>query len=129
MARFAKLDDNNNVISVFDVDDDSIKDGDGSVSESLGVAFLTNWDKQNHSNWKLSSKDGSFRGNRAEVNGTYSSAHGVFLENKMYSSWTINTTTWQWEAPSAAPADNYNWDEENQTWTEGSGGSHGQQPD
>ena len=121
MALFAKLDSNNKVTAVFKVEDDSIKDGDGSVSESLGVAFLTNWDKQNHSNWKLSSTDGSFRGNKAEINGTWSSADNVFLANKMYSSWVVNTVNWQWEAPSAAPASNQHWDEENQTWVEGSG--------
>ena len=42
MAHFAKLDNDNNVIDVFVVDNNDILDEEGNESESLGEQFLQN---------------------------------------------------------------------------------------
>lgn len=41
-----------------------------------------------------------------------------FYEPQPYDSWTLNETTYLWEAPVTYPTDgkNYVWNEDNQTW-------------
>ena len=34
------------------------------------------------------------------------STNNVFIDAKPYESWTLNTSTWQWEAPVAYPSQN-----------------------
>ena len=60
------------------------------------------------------------RGNFAGVGFTYDRTNDVFYEPKPFSSWTLNETTWLWEAPVAKPTDdkNYNWDEATTSWIE-----------
>jgi hypothetical protein len=43
-----------------------------------------------------------------------------FYEPKPYTSWTFNSTSYMWEAPTAYPSDGkyYNWNEENKQWVE-----------
>ena len=43
-----------------------------------------------------------------------------FYEPQPYPSWTLNKTSYLWEAPKAQPDDNkvYTWDEENTQWVE-----------
>jgi hypothetical protein len=58
------------------------------------------------------------RGNFAGVGYTYDSTNDVFYPSKPYPSWTLNQTTWLWEAPVACPDDDklYNWNESTQSW-------------
>lgn len=58
------------------------------------------------------------RGNYAGIGHTYDSIHDVFYRPQPYPSWTLNTSTWTWEAPTAMPTDDkwYTWDEETKTW-------------
>ena len=60
------------------------------------------------------------RGNYAGIGYTYDQTNDVFYAPKPYPSWTLNETTWLWQAPIAYPADgkNYSWDEANQSWVE-----------
>ena len=43
-----------------------------------------------------------------------------FYEPQTYPSWTLNSTTYQWEPPVAYPTDGkfYAWNETNKTWDE-----------
>ena len=118
LVYFAKLDDDNNVTQVSPVAADAIKDSNGSVSETLGIQFLTNWDKENHSKWKMTSETGEFRNRFASTSGYYHSAGDSFVDAQPYSSWTLSTVNYDWEAPSAKPTGNYWWDEDNTTWVE-----------
>jgi hypothetical protein len=58
------------------------------------------------------------RGNYACVGYTYDREHDVFYAQQPFPSWTLNQTTWLWEAPTPYPTDNkvYNWNESTQSW-------------
>lgn len=60
------------------------------------------------------------RGNYASVGYIYDSANDVFYEPKPYESWTLNQSTWLWEAPIPCPTDGklYGWDESTTSWLE-----------
>ena len=69
--------------------------------------------------WVEYKKDGSIRGNPAKLNWVYDAENDVFLKPQPYLSWTLNTTTWQWEPPVACPDENhYRWSELQQQWIE-----------
>lgn len=59
-----------------------------------------------------------FRANPAFVGCIYDTVHDVFYAQQPYPSWTLNTTTWLWEAPIKMPEDgsSYVWDEPSLTW-------------
>jgi hypothetical protein len=60
------------------------------------------------------------RGNYAGIGYTYDAINDVFYAPQPYPSWTLNTSTWLWEAPVAYPTDGklYSWDEETINWKE-----------
>ena len=51
---------------------------------------------------------------------TYDSVNDVFYPEKPFASWTLNESTWSWEAPVACPDDGklYTWNEANTSWQE-----------
>jgi hypothetical protein len=117
MAHFAKLDENNNVLAVHVVNNDVITI-DGNESEQAGVDFLTGL--HGHTLWKQTSYNGTTRKNYAGIGYTYDAVRNAFIAPKPYSSWTLNETTCQWEAPVVYPTDNkrYTWDEASTSWVE-----------
>jgi hypothetical protein len=117
MAHFAKLDENNKVLAVHVVNNDVITI-DGVESEQAGIDFLT--DLHGHTLWKQTSYNGNIRKNYAGVGYTYDAGRDAFIAPKPFSSWTLNETTCQWEAPVAYPTDGkrYAWFEPNQQWIE-----------
>jgi hypothetical protein len=60
------------------------------------------------------------RGNYAGIGYTYDSVNDVFYAPQPYPSWTLNNTTWLWEAPVAMPTDDkkYKWNESITNWEE-----------
>tara|TARA_R110000751_G_scaffold71831_1_gene145729 strand:- start:3581 stop:3955 length:375 start_codon:yes stop_codon:yes gene_type:complete len=74
--------------------------------------------------WKQTSETGSFRKNYGGVGWFYRSDLDAFIPAQPYPSWTLNTTTCNWEAPNPpgpAPFDPldpviYNWNESTQSW-------------
>ena len=60
------------------------------------------------------------RGNFAGVGFTYDRQNDVFYGPQPYASWTLNQTTWLWEAPTPMPQDGklYRWDEATTSWKE-----------
>jgi hypothetical protein len=60
------------------------------------------------------------RGNYAANGYTYDSANDVFYSPKPYASWSLNQSTWLWEAPVPYPTDGkkYMWNETSQQWIE-----------
>jgi len=66
------------------------------------------------------------RGNYASIGGIYDEANDVFYNEKPFDSWTLNTTTWDWEAPIPNPSPTrqhpwdplYRWDEATQSWVD-----------
>jgi hypothetical protein len=60
------------------------------------------------------------RGNYAGVGYTYDATNDVFYAPQPYPSWTLNETTWTWDAPVPMPTDDkmYTWDEDTTNWVE-----------
>jgi hypothetical protein len=119
MAHFAKLDENNIVLEVNVVSNDTIDNLPFPESEPVGIQFLTEW-SGGYTNWKQASYNASFRKNFAGIEFTYDSVLDAFIPPKPYPSWLLNTNTAQWEPPVPYPNDGkmYRWDEENQSWVE-----------
>lgn len=118
MAHFAKLDDSNKVLAVHVVNNDVIT-VDGAESEQKGIQFLT--DLHGHDKWKQTSYNGTFRKNYAGVGYTYDTTLDFFYAPQPYPSWTLNTQTAQWEAPTPMPVvegKRYAWFEPNKQWIE-----------
>jgi hypothetical protein len=61
----------------------------------------------------------ALRSNYAGIGYTYDATHDVFYAPQPYASWTLNQTTWLWDAPVAYPSDGaaYSWNEATQNWT------------
>jgi hypothetical protein len=60
------------------------------------------------------------RGNYAGIGFTYDATHDVFYAPQPFPSWTLNESTWIWEAPVVYPTDGklYKWDESITNWKE-----------
>ena len=126
MAHFAKLDQNNIVITINVVHNNELLI-DGAENEQKGINFLNNLFNTND-NWKQTSYntlggvhklDGTpFRKNYAGIGYTYDENKDAFIPPKPYSSWTLNDDTCRWEAPVAYPDDGkeYQWNEETTSW-------------
>ena len=122
MAHFAKLDDQNVVLDVNVVNNETINNLPFPESEPIGVAFLTDW-SGGYTNWKQTSYNANFRKNYAGIGYTYDSVLDAFIAPKPFPSWLLNTNTCQWQAPVPYPTDGkiYSWNEETQQWVEFTG--------
>ena len=121
MAHFAKLGKGNIIEKVIVISDND------APNEQAGVNFINNLYKTNDI-WKQTSfntfagehKLGGtpFRKNFAGVGFRYDQTKDAFIPPKTFDSWILDETTCQWEAPVAYPNDgqDYNWNEQNQTW-------------
>jgi hypothetical protein len=58
------------------------------------------------------------RGNYAGIGYVYDDVNDVFYTPQPYVSWTLNNTTWTWEAPTPMPTEGgpYKWDEPTLSW-------------
>jgi hypothetical protein len=117
MSHFAKLDDNNIVLEVVVVSNETIDNLPFPESEPIGINFLTEW-SDGYANWKQTSYNANFRKHYAGIDYSYDSDLDAFISPKPYPSWTLNTETCTWEASVPYPADGalYSWDELNQQW-------------
>ena len=117
MAHFAKLDENNNVIGVHVVVNDVLV-VNGIESEQAGIDFLTGLHE--HSLWKQTSYNGNIRANYASIGYIYDPDFDVFNAPRPYTSWKLNYTNFQWEAPVVKPENTeeyfYIWSEINKEW-------------
>ena len=119
MAHFAKLDENNVVLDVNVVDNNTVNNLPFPESEPVGIAFLTEW-SGGYTNWKQTSYNKSFRKNYAGIGFTYDQNLDAFIPEKPYPSWLLNINTCQWQAPVPYPNDQkpYIWDEATQSWVQ-----------
>ena len=127
MAHFAQLDENNVVTQVIVVSNDDTSDSNGTETESIGVAFCQKLLGAD-TNWKQTSYNVNMRGNYAGIGYTYMSngatlgvgSTDIFISQQPHASWSISTSTAQWEAPITEPTltdeqiaagSYYTWDE------------------
>ena len=121
MAHFAKLGIGNIVEKV------EVVSNDIATNEQAGVNFLNNLYNTSDTWFQTSYNtiggvhllDGTpFRKNYAGIGYTYNQTKDAFIPPQPYTSWTLNETTCQWQAPVAYPDDGkfYNWNETDQNW-------------
>jgi hypothetical protein len=136
MAHFAKITEDNKVLTVLTVDNKDVQNSEGVEVESIGQAYL-----EKHNNWpahlwiqtsyntaKNVHKWGGtpFRGNYAGIGATWDSENQIFWGNSPYPSWVKDVPTASWKSPIGdAPEltsdekksqQHYEWQEASQTW-------------
>tara|TARA_R100000742_G_C4277906_1_gene100179 strand:- start:2485 stop:2922 length:438 start_codon:yes stop_codon:yes gene_type:complete len=137
MANFAKIDDNNVVLTVLHVDDKDCLDENGNESEAVGQAYLEKHNNWPANKWIQTSRNTihgehtlggtPFRGYFAGIGWTWDPENQQFFPPKPnYPSWIKNLTISDWESPAgpkpeqteAMDTDNtqWVWSEENQAW-------------
>jgi hypothetical protein len=126
MASFAKIGLNNKVIEVLSVHNNVLKDANGIEQENIGVDFLTKltgwaiWKQTSYNtHGGVHSSGGTpLRKNHAGIGYTYDEDKDAFIPKKPFTSWVLNETTCQWEAPIVKPdnGQKYIWNETIQNW-------------
>jgi len=108
MSHFAKVVDGK-VIEVIVAEQDFIDNLDGTW---IQTSYNT------HGNQHPEGRP--LRVNYAGIGFTYDDTNDVFYAPQPYPSWSLNNTTWLWEAPTPMPTDGklYMWDEETLNWKE-----------
>ena len=114
MAHFAKVLDNK-VINVIVAEPEFFNT---FIDSSPGEWIQTSYNTKNG----VHTLGGTpLRGNFAGLGYTYDRKHDVFYSPKPFPSWTLNTTTWEWEPPVERPSngsESYKWDEQTTSWVE-----------
>jgi len=109
MSHFAKIE-NNIVTTVIVAEQEFIDTQDGTwVQTSYNTYGNVHYGQDGNADGGV-----ALRGNYAGIGYTYDSTNDVFYVPKPYASWTLNTSTWLWEAPISLPDDgkDYIWDED-----------------
>tara|TARA_R100000479_G_C6323858_1_gene178808 strand:+ start:365 stop:739 length:375 start_codon:yes stop_codon:yes gene_type:complete len=120
MAHFAKV--VNGVVEKVIVAEQSFIDNfiDNSPGEWIQTSYNTHGGIHYEPNSQTPREDqsGALRYNYAGEGYLYDAEADAFYEPQPFPSWTLNTSTYMWEAPVAYPIDGqkYNWNEENQNW-------------
>ena len=114
MAHFAKLDENNVVLEINVVSNETL---DQNNEEESGIKFLTEW-SGGYSNWKQTSYNNNFRGKYAGIGDTYSSEEDIFITPQPYPSWTRSGSYWNPPIPMPQDESRYYWDEKTISWKE-----------
>ena len=124
MAHFAKIADNNKVITV------EVVSNDIATTEQAGIDFLNNFHGTDN-NWKQTSYNTfggvhalggtPFRKNYAEIDGTYNAERNAFIPKHIFPSWVLNESTCRYEPPTPEPEHEingniYHWDEATTSW-------------
>lgn len=105
MAHWAEIDENNIVIRVTVGDNSHEDEGYSWLIENLG------------GNWVKTSYNATIRKNFAGVGYFYDESLDAFIPPRPFQSWTLNTETCTWEAPTPRPDDyRYIWDEDELKW-------------
>jgi len=149
MAHFAKLGIHGKVIAVHAVNNSDILNADGVEDESIGQQFLERlhgWPQPMWIQTSCNTRAGkhytitvdaegiqtssesvdqskALRGKYAGIGMFYDEDNDIFKSKQPYASWTLNTTTANWEAPTPMPStetdgesDLYNWNESTKAW-------------
>jgi hypothetical protein len=120
MSHFAKVE-NGIVTSVIVAEQDFINSGAvGDPRDWIQTSYNTYGNVHYTPNSVNRIPDGglALRGNYACMGHVYDEVNDVFYEPQPYPSWTLNASTWTWEAPIPRPNDTntYVWNELTQSW-------------
>jgi hypothetical protein len=116
VAHFAQTE-NNIVTKVIVVDNKDTSNAEGVEIEQIGIDFCSNL---LGGTWIQTSYNGKIRKNYAGIGYKYDPILDAFIPPQPYSSWVLDESTAQWEAPVLYPIDGkmYSWDEATQNWLE-----------
>ena len=115
MAHFAQIDDSNTVTQVIVIGNDDCGGGDFPESEPIGQHFIASLGLQG--TWLQTSYHNNFRYHYAGPQYTYDADADAFIAPQPYPSWTLdNDYNWQPPVPYPTDGNQYNWNEETQTW-------------
>ena len=108
MAHFAKISEENEVLSVLVVDDRELLDG-GVETESVGQGYLEKhnnwpahlWIQTSYNTYENIHKLGGipFRGNYAGIGYTWDSENQIFWRPQPFSSWVKEISNARWTSP------------------------------
>jgi hypothetical protein len=114
MAHFAKIE-NGTVTQVNVIDEDYF--AENRETRYTGTWVQTSYNTQGGVHLLGGTP---LRKNYAGVGYTYDEARDAFIPPKPFNSWLLNEDTCLWDAPVAYPTDGkmYQWNEEQQQWTE-----------
>ena len=127
MGHWARIDSNNIVQEVIVIKEAELDTGNwGDKSKWVKTSYNTRDGKhyvpKEHQDYSEESPDQSkaLRFRYAGIGDIYDATNDVFYSQQPFASWTLNKTTWSWEAPVAYPKDDkmYNWDEDKKEWVE-----------
>lgn len=111
MAHYAKV--NNGIVEKVIVAEADFFDTFGDSSPGTWIQTSYNTHGNQHPEGR------PLRGNYAGIGYTYDATNDVFYAPKPYPSWTLNESTWLWEAPIAMPTDGeYTWNETLGNWSQ-----------
>lgn len=127
MGHWAKIDENNIVQQVIVIKEAELDTGNwGDKANWIKTSYNTHNGKhyvpKDHQDWSEESADQSkaIRYRYAGIGDVYDATNDVFYPQQPFASWTLNKTTWAWQAPINIPElteeqyDNgyyYTWDE------------------
>ena len=124
MAHFAQIGIDNVVLRVDVVRNEDILDENGNESEEVGIRHQRSVHGQ-LTNWLQTSYNNNFRCRYAGIGMVYNNQYDVFLNPQPYSSWILNTETYEWDPPIPEPelteeqteaGSSYEWNEDKQEW-------------
>tara|TARA_R110000787_G_scaffold1738_1_gene7390 strand:+ start:833 stop:1261 length:429 start_codon:yes stop_codon:yes gene_type:complete len=119
MAHFSKIDENNIVTAVIVAEQEFINTLPDSASY-IQTSFNTRFGVHYDSVTKQPDGGVALRGNFGIIGTYYNETHDVFLANKPFNSWILNTGSWSWESP-IGPRPNksqsFIWEEDAQNWS------------
>ena len=125
MAHFAELDKDNKVLKILVFDNNDVEANGGDQSEQAAEYIKSSFGTSKDGvKWVQTSYNDNFRKQYAGMGFTYNPTADVFIAPQPYPSWSLNETTWDWDAPVIYPTivmmnDNrlgIYWDESGLVW-------------
>ena len=142
MAHFAKISENNEVLSVLTLNNSDMLNADGVENETVGQQYLethNNWPAQmwiqtSYNTYNNTHNNGEtpLRGNYAGIGYIWDEDNQIFWSKKPFASWVKNITTASWDSPIGDAPEltaeqtsqneanthrwGYVWNETNQSW-------------
>ena len=120
MAHFAELNSSNEVLRVIVVSNDDVN-ANGGDQHADAETFVTTIVPHSTGGvaWKQCSYNNNFRKQYAGKGYTYNSSKNIFIADKPYASWTLDSND-DWQAPVNKPDDGkiYYWNETDRKWEE-----------
>lgn len=118
MAHYAFLNKNNVVTEVIVGKDENEGDYDWEVYYGSKRGQVCKRTSYNTRGGEHVNGGTPFRGNYAGIGYTYDESLDAFIPPKPFDSWTLNETTFLWEAPTPMPDDGqmYRWNEDTTSW-------------